>query len=169
MGNENSKIKNAEKEEFVSQIMNYKCPNLDIGKRMGVTGYIDFIKNSEIDKNVNVVSGYDLGNRFFIVVKCEYVYADGTVEKTFSIFFQRYNDTKNLWHCCGHDGNTLMDTEGGMNVEQFTLLSRLLYEEKIELNSETTYNTYLSCFHNGLPNNESLSVYPVALKLGYSI
>lgn len=170
MGNGLSKIEEAEKQEYVSQMMNYQCPILDIGKRRGMTGYIDFIKLSEIDKNLNVVKGQDLGSRFFMVVKCEFLYTDGTTEKTFSTFFQRYNDSKQLWHCCGSDGVTLMNTEGGMNIEQFSLLCELLKKGEVVLNSETVHRTYLNCqhFHNGLPNNPYESIYPIALKLGYS-
>jgi hypothetical protein len=168
MGNSISSNERVEIEECISEIMNYHCPILDIGKTIGITAYIDFIKNSEIDKNVNVVKGLDLWGRFFIVVKCEYVYADGRREKTFSIFFQRYNDNKTLWLCCGHDGPILMGTDGGMNVEQFTFLRNLLKNGKVGLETETVYNTYLSCFHNGLPRQPYESEYPIAVNLGYS-
>lgn len=168
MGNGVSKIKNIEKEDCISQIMNYNCRILDIGNKVGKMGYIDFINPKDIEKDVNVIKGRDICDRFFIVVKCEYLYKDGTTEKTFSTFFQRHTGDKNLWHCCGIYDNILMDTEGGMNIEQFTLLSNLLKNKRIELNYDVVKNTYLTCFNGGLPIYPYHSAYPIALQLGYS-
>jgi hypothetical protein len=168
MGNSISKKRDAEKEDCISKIVNYNCPRLDIGTRRGICDYIDFIKLDEIRENVNVVKGRDIGSRFFIAVKCEFVYPDGSTDKAFSVFFQRYSDCKKLWHCCGCDEVALMNSEGGMNIEQFGFLCKLLEDGEVAIDRNTSYNTYLRCFHNGLPDYLHESMYPIALKLGHS-
>ena len=168
MGNSISREEQIAKENCITKITNYDCPILDVGERRGHTDYIDFIRENEIDKGWSVVKGFDMGFRFFIVIRSEFVYSDGRKERTFSTFFQRYNDSKTLWHCCGHDGVTLMNTEGGMNIEQFELICQLLYQGKIILDSENIHHTYLNCFPNGLAKSHETSSYPIALQLGYS-
>jgi hypothetical protein len=49
MGNSISIEEQREREDYVSKIKMYPCPLLNIGNRIGQTGYIDFITRNEID------------------------------------------------------------------------------------------------------------------------
>ena len=112
-------------QELINQIYNYECAILNIGDRKGHTGYIDFIQEKELGEN-SVMKGFDCIQRPFIIIKAELVLSNGDTIPTISTFFQRYNDCKSLWQCCGHDGRLLMNTDGGMSQIQFEFLNQLL-------------------------------------------
>ena len=114
-------------QELINQIYNYECAILNIGDRKGHTGYIDFIQEKELGEN-SVMKGFDCIQRPFIIIKAELVLSNGDNIPTISTFFQRYNDCKSLWQCCGHDGRLLMNTDGGMSQIQFEFLNQLLNE-----------------------------------------
>jgi hypothetical protein len=168
MGNSIWREEEIEREKCISKIMSYQCPILDVGERRGHSGYIDFIRENEIVKTTNVAKGHDNVFRFFITVRADFVYPNGYRERTFSTFFQRYYDSKKIWHCCGNDGTRMMDSDGGMNLQQFRLITNLLYNGSVELNSDTVRHTYLTCFPNGLPKTPYEPTYPIALELGYN-
>ena len=118
-------------QELINQIYNYDCPILNIGDRKGHTGYIDFIQEKELGLN-SVMKGMDCIQRPFIIIKAELVLSNGDTIPTISTFFQRYNDCKSLWQCCGHTGRLLMNTDGGMSEIQFEFLNQLLnVKEKV--------------------------------------
>ena len=97
---------------------------LDIGNRIGMTGYIDFIDINEI--TVPVMKGTDTYGRPFFTVCAEILYADGTNVFTFTTFFRRYTEQNSkVWMACGMY-NELITTCGGMNVPQFLFLRDLL-------------------------------------------
>ena len=125
-----------EGETIRNKILNYACPNLNIGDRKGSTGYIDFIKESELGQYA-VMKGLDCIGRPFLAVKSEYVLMTGRTVPSFSIFFQRYIDEKFLWQCCGHDGAYLMHTEGGMRHDQFVFLQLLLDEKVVDIDLDS--------------------------------
>ena len=54
--------------DIMQSILKKDLPILDIGDRVGSTGYIDIIKNNEII--YPVMKGKDYINRPFIVIKC---------------------------------------------------------------------------------------------------
>jgi len=112
-------------QELINKIYNYECPILNIGDRKGHTGYIDFIQEKELGLN-SVMKGMDCIQRPFIIIKAELILSNGDTIPTISTFFQRYNDCKSLWQCCGHDGRLLMNTDGGMSQIQFEFLNQLL-------------------------------------------
>ena len=97
---------------LINKIMDFNCNILDIGNKIGSTSYIDFIKQTDLEKN-NIMKGNDCFGRKFIVFKATYIFKDNTIKKTFSTFFQRYTDNNILWHICGHDGELIFDTCGG--------------------------------------------------------
>ena len=96
---------------------------LDIDERQGLTGYIDFIDINEIISPV--MKGIDMFDRCFITLCAEVEYNNETVQ-TFTTFFKRYTDSDIIWHACGKYNNQLMVSDGGMNMQQFNLLSDLL-------------------------------------------
>lgn len=112
-------------QELINKIYNYECPILKIGDRKGHTGYIDFIQEEELGEN-SVMKGMDCIQRPFIIIKTELILSNGDTIPTISTFFQRYNDCKSLWQCCGHSGRLLMNTDGGMSQIQFEFLNQLL-------------------------------------------
>ena len=107
-------------------------PVLDIGDRVGNTGYIDFI---EI-KNVKypIMSGVDKYRRPFFVLKMIMEYGTKSVEY-FQTFFQRYNDNVDLWMGANKYDNSLIETSGGINGQQWLMIIDLLQNIPIELNT----------------------------------
>ena len=149
---------------LIKDIMNINCKILDISHRYGTTTtYIDFIKQSELQENINVIKGRDDFERQFIVFKAEIIYEDSKFnKKTFNTFFQRYTDDSLLWHICGHDGPLLFDTVGGTNITQLKLLDDLLKNGYVHLDATTNYEELrLSLNTEALDN-------PIKIKLGYS-
>ena len=97
---------------------------LDIGERMGFTGYIDFIDINEIVSPV--MHGTDVLGRPFFTVHADLRYMDGTTVPTFTTFFKRYPEQSSmLWQACGSYRNLLV-TDGGMNLPQMTFVRDLL-------------------------------------------
>jgi len=135
MGNNITKETVTEMEHVIKNITSYDCPTIDIGNNMGHSGYIDFIDPSYTNDN-EIVKGIDVYNRQFIVIKASYILNDGNCEHLFSTFFNRYNDNSILWHCCGHYGQYMMHTDGGMCVDQLTFLNKLLQTKEIILTDE---------------------------------
>jgi len=110
-------------------IFKYKSlPNLNIGKRNGMTDYIDFIPFDEVD---TMDKGTDCFGRRFIVIKC--VIDNRPIMQT---FFQRYSNSNSHWMGCGHATELLVDTSGGMNDTQFKLLVDLIMEKNIIIKEE---------------------------------
>jgi hypothetical protein len=72
---------------------------------------LDFIRQEQVKSTV--VKGRDINGRPFFVLRT--VATDNEGNK---IHFQRYSDNLNLWQVCGHYGNELVRTEGGMNEKQ---------------------------------------------------
>ena len=113
-------------------------PILDIGDRIGMTGYIDFIRPSEV--SFPIMKGIDNSNRPFVTLKANVYFDDGSIVKTFSTFFQRYSDNNHLWHCTGHYGKLLFDTGGGMTTQQSLILRELLTHGCVVINPENRDN-----------------------------
>lgn len=112
-------------------ILKYKSlPNLNIGKRNGMTDYIDFIQFNEVD---TIAKGTDWFGRVFIVIKC--VIDNRPIMQT---FFQRYSNSNSGWMGCGkgHATELLIDTSGGMDDKQFKLLADLIMEKNVMIKEE---------------------------------
>lgn len=143
----------------MDKIFDYDCEILDIKDRKGHTGYIDFIKQDEVTQDV--MKGVDLYGRHFLVFKAKFIY-DDKEELCFSTFFKRYIEIP-VYHICGHDGRLLMETCGGMNMKQASLLEKLLNEKVVDINLDMIIDLKLnpSSFYN------LNSMVPYQIKLGF--
>jgi hypothetical protein len=80
--------------------------NLDLGNKIGFTGYIDFItKKNFINDNykTNILFGYDSTNRFFISILYDVFSLDlknKIKENNIVTYFQRYSDYKYGYVSC---------------------------------------------------------------------
>lgn len=111
------------------------CSSLNIGDRVGDTGYIDFISPDEMNTAYN--KGVDKYGRKFINILANIEYENGSVKKTLSTLFQRYKGDESLWVICGDKIlQTLMESYGGVNIEQFDLIRRLLEEKSVDITEE---------------------------------
>jgi hypothetical protein len=160
-------------QQSLQNIMDYNCKILDIRERFGNTGYIDFIKQSEVTENI--MKGIDDNERPFIVFKAEFVYNTNNtntntntnnkntkiIKKTFTTFFQRYTDNKLLWHTCGHDGELLFDSNGGANLVQLKMVEELLKNGYIDLTPD------MDIYQLRLKINYT-NPYPIRIQLGHS-
>jgi hypothetical protein len=137
MGNSLSEQEIIQMQETFNKIMNIPCPILDIGDRNGMTGYIDFISQSEVSGEF--MKGSDLVGRKFIVWKAQVIIdkLDNTYStfNIFTTFFKRYSEsTSCTYHTCGHHGIILFSTEGGATLEQMNFLYELLSTGSYQLN-----------------------------------
>lgn len=137
---------------IANDIFNYECNILDIGDRIGHTGYIDFIQKNEVTDSV--MRGVDKFGRKFLVANAEYVYENGSKVPLFFTFFQRYNDNDNLYHCCGHNGKLLFWTDGGSSTNQLKFLRDLLEKGLVYLNKDIVSKMRLTCNENFDDNYE---------------
>ena len=65
---------------------NDEIPIYDLCGRMGMTDYIDFIKEEEIKENI--VKGIDVYNRKFIIFKANYIYSTGKKHLHYQQYFK---------------------------------------------------------------------------------
>jgi hypothetical protein len=122
-----------EVETITQEIYNQDCPNLDIGDREGITGYIDFIDTSEFVEPFN--KGIDKYERKFVSLRANIEYEDGTTKETFTTLFQRYYKRENLWMGAGRNTH-LFATDGGSNLQQLQLVLNLLKEGSVDISGE---------------------------------
>jgi hypothetical protein len=154
MGNTIDTDTRANMTNLFRQILNIQCKTLDVSNAIGLTGYIDYIKQSDLSEPI--VKGVDCFGREFIVWKAECLLTSNnkfTEFKTFTTFFKRYADIDSvLYHTCGHDGQNLFATEGGCKEIQMEFLLKLLTDKNIVLNKEQIENYRII-----LPNYSNLS------------
>lgn len=130
---------------------------IDIGSRVGMTGYIDFLRKRDFPENKCIIYGLDVYKRFFVSVLIRVFENDEPMNKVFTIF-QRYSDnfcyfvnggdyligTSNDQGLIREDGKLYTDSK------QWKLLSKILeckrahhiYEYMDEI---TTYQYELVC------------------------
>ena len=118
----------------------YECPLLNIGQRKGNWGYIDFIDERELRQSA-VMKGQDCIGRPFLVIKAEFVLAEGETLPVFATLFQKYVNNKNIWQCCNYPGMEFLQTsyigDGyPVDAQQIALLTELLREKRIDLPME---------------------------------
>jgi len=113
---------------IIMKLIHYNCSILDIGNRVGATQYIDFIKEDEVP--YSIMKGVDCLRRSFIVIKTSFILRDDTTIDIMSTFFQRYTDEYLLWCGCGF----MMNTEGGMSIEQIQLIYDLISNGYVDVN-----------------------------------
>lgn len=167
---------------YTNTIFSMEYPILDVGKTMGSTGYIDYISLDDLGSN-NVMVGMDCTSRKFIVFKAQVEFSNGVKKQTLTTFFQRYDDNKVLYHCCGHHGIYLLCTDGGASVRQIKFLCELLTRGKYVFDGDDL--DYI-CINNQLtlkltPTPESIyhvnsdimcekrdkSICPIKVTIGY--
>jgi len=116
----------------LDKIFSMDFPVLDLGGRMGQTGYIDFIDDAELGE-YKVVKGIDSIGRRFLVLKCE-IAGDPDPDAQYCItFFQRYNDRSVTYHFTENLRKCLITSEGGASIDQMLGLLSLLENGKIAL------------------------------------
>lgn len=100
-------------------------PILDIGRRVGQTDYIDFIKWDEVTEPV--MKGIDVYGRHFIVIKVSI--GDINLMET---YFQRYSDCFSKYQACGQATPKFFNTIGtGLDSDQIDLLKRVINKEEV--------------------------------------
>jgi hypothetical protein len=153
---------------IANQIYDIECPTLDIGTRVGSTGYIDFINSNEFIESVR--KGVDINGRKFIAFRANIEYSNGQNIETFTTIFQRYYNDENLWMGAGKQTH-LFATYGGINIFQLHLLYKLLTEKTVMVTEdmintcslEDMVNTYRIGQYNY--DNEKTLHYPVKITL----
>jgi len=121
--------------KVLDDIFAIECPILDIEKRQGNTGYIDFIKPDELGDS-DIVKGVDCNGRRFIVFKSKIILHHRQIE-CFTTFFKRFpEDSCVTYHTAGHYGRNVFFTDGGASLGQIELLYDLLMKKAIELTYE---------------------------------
>jgi hypothetical protein len=149
-------------ETITQEIYNQDCPNLDIGNRVGHTGYIDFIDTCEFVEPFN--KGIDKYGRKFVSFSANIEYEDGTTKETFTTLFQRYFDRENLWVGAGRHTH-LFATDGGTNLQQLQLVLNLLQEGSVDITSEMAVECRLTpskFLWDKVDNNKPKRVYLVS-------
>ena len=111
-------------------LLSTDIPELNLGERVGDTGYIDFIKINEISSPL--MRGVDIYNRTFFTICADIIYTDEMRVPTFTTIFKRYSDESCLWHAAGFY-RKIMNTEGGMNIPQLGLIRNLVKYGEVSL------------------------------------
>jgi len=166
MGNAISNDEYSETTQILDEIFNGDYPILDIGTRAGQTGYIDFIKPSEL-MNHSIMKGIDYGNRRFLVFKSE-TEVNGINVQMFTTFFQRYSNNPTLYHTAGNYTKYLFDTVSGCNLIKLKYLRDLLKNRELNLNYEgaVKFNiTYRSLYKY---TDEEKSAVNDTIRIGWS-
>ena len=142
--------------KVINKIFEKNLPILNIGDRMGVTGYLDFIKGEEITSPV--MKGRDIYGRKFFVIK---VIINNII--CMQTFFQRYNDIVELWMGASVGGyNSLLETVGGMKYCQVELLKDIIEGKKVKFKEAHRPNCSLSSSLGTLSNpvlNKNIILY----------
>ena len=166
MGNAISNDEYGEMTQLLDEIFNHNdYPILDIGNRQGTTGYIDFIKPSEL-MNHSIMKGIDNSNRRFLVFKSETLVNRRNVQM-FTTFFQRYSNNPTLYHTAGNYTKYLFDTSGGCKLFQLKYLRDLLKNREIQLKYEDVEKlnvTYRSLYNY---NDEDKSAVNDTIRIGW--
>ena len=118
-------------------VLEYDCPILNIGQQKGDWGYINFIEERALGATA-VMKGLDCIGRPFLVCRAALVLENGEQQPTFSTFYQKYVNNKNIWQCFNSVGMELLRTTyngDGYNIdkEQIALLKELLTYQTIDL------------------------------------
>jgi hypothetical protein len=159
---------NTEISNITQDIFNINCPTLDIGERVGETGYIDFIESHEFKEPFN--KGCDKYGRKFISFRAIIEYEDGKTTETFTTLFQRYAKEENLWIVAGPHKH-LFQTDCEITIYQVEFLFNLLKEKSVDVTEYIINYCGLLPFEfeftfefsiNGIYKNKPRRVYLVA-------
>jgi len=133
-------------------------PTLDIGNRVGNSDYIDFIKKSELIHPA--MAGVDKFKRPFFVLSAIIDNEDPSHEhiELSQVFFQRYTDDLSTWASAQIEWNSsrqIMETSGGISIDQMNFLSTLIKNKFIDVTPELIKQCRLS----GLLTNNISMIY----------
>jgi hypothetical protein len=165
MGNSLNPLQIQERTDIIDDINKLNYNILDIGDKNGSTGYLDFFQPSDLKDGLSIMKGQDMMGRKFFVFKSIFEFEDGSIFENFTSFFQRYDNNYLLWHCCGHYGRYIMNTDGGTSNEQFKFIFELLINNCVQLDKEKCDNLRLN-FYTPKEFDEPKK-YPVRVKIGY--
>ena len=143
---------------IINEIASLIANTLDIGNRVGNTGYIDIIQKEEIKDDM--VKGHDRFGRIFISFISTITYNDGSITETATTLFQRYTDNTDHWMTCGHDGPYLLDTTGGAKLDQIKFIQKLIKNRFVIIDNDRWRDIYKLIVKND--NN----VYPIRIDIG---
>jgi len=143
----------------------YDLPVFDIGERMGITDYLDFIREEEPSEKV--MRGVDSYTRPFLIVKAEVLDSRGKIWSVFETFFQRYSDNDQMWMGCGHYGENFLETSGGMTQTQVDFLARLISKHSMALNDELNEKVRFSYQLIRRIQRENNDAVPVLLRIRF--
>jgi hypothetical protein len=147
---------------ITEEIFNISCPILDIGKRFGHTGYIDFIDSDDFKEEFN--KGIDMFGRKFIALRAIIEYTNGEIIETFMTLFQRYVQDDSLWVGAGSHLH-LFSTQGGADLQQLQLVLKLLKDKTVDVTEEIYKNCRIhSFYYNRLNENIPKRIYLVSNK-----
>ena len=114
-------IYNAFGEEYLKSL-----PILDIGKRIGYTDYIDFIKID--DMKYSIMKGVDVYRRLFLAIKVKITGTDLKYHYEVGTFFQRFTDNKSEWaYGTCYNLNTLYN-DSRIRIHDYELLENRLHQ-----------------------------------------
>jgi hypothetical protein len=129
-------------ERFLQLSTDPAIPVLEIGDRKGGTGYIDFLRWSEVTGPK--MRGTDCYGRPFLVVKFAVLdrETETEVDRVYmETFFQRYSNSRTVWQGAGHATPQLIYTMGGMEHEQFAFVNRILEGETVKISEDLRSST----------------------------
>ena len=106
--------------------------NLDIGRKVGSTEYIDFIKWNEVTESV--MKGIDCYGRQFLVVK----FLINRCMPMMQTFFQRYSDYNSKWMGCGHATRLLFGVNR-ITEQQAEFIEKIINGETLKTTKNITY------------------------------
>lgn len=130
-------LKSCRVSDIMFGIIEKNIPILEIGNKIGITDYIDFIHSDEVTHHV--MRGMDCWRRHFIVIQ---FFVNG--DKSVQTFFQRYTNDENLWVGCRvRQEKIFMDTVGGLKRYQAHLLEDVVNGKGVMIDEDH------ECFYNG--------------------
>jgi hypothetical protein len=118
-------------------VQDYDCPLLNIGEQKGDWGYINFITEKDLGQSA-VMKGHDCIGRAFLVLKAEFILAEGPPIPVFATLYQKYVNNKTIWQCFNYPGMEFLYTSylgDGYPIDdmQIALFVALLEEKRIDL------------------------------------
>lgn len=108
----------------------YNLPTLDLGDRVGATGYLDFIRPDKM-AGLPIKRGFDRLNRAFFCLNVSYLPCspDFSIERVITIF-QRYAGSKKGWIAClESDHSGIFGGCGYLQSENFLNIKELVHKK----------------------------------------
>ena len=110
----------------------------DLGGRMGMTDYIDFLTQDEVPKNV--MKGIDRYGRKFLTIKVGGFCLDkNKFFRSAQVFFQRYTDSPYIASACFE--GSFIQTFGGATLVQYQLINDLVDGKAVKITEEHRFNS----------------------------